>query len=226
LNRAAPLLFLPLFIDINLDVLYLTFVVFFYSYGIYLHSGYEADWLIPSDHWMVNTSFQHYVHHAKATRSRAYHCGFFIKAWDQLFGTTYPTTECFAKSQREAGKRTVEIYEKDVLAKFPNYELLLSWRFWFDTTVVHPFKMGVFEAYLGFNVDKVEKVEKKFCEDLGYELYLDMSSESGTASADGKKDRDSSASETTPSTVASSTTTKKNDIIHRPAAKAAKISGA
>ncbi len=33
----------------------------------------------------INTSFQHYCHHAKSLMNRPYHCGFFIKLWDNMF---------------------------------------------------------------------------------------------------------------------------------------------
>jgi lathosterol oxidase len=129
LVRATPLFFLPLFFPLNLNTLFMTFVIFFYSYGIYLHCGFEADWLVPSDHKWINTSFQHYVHHNKGTRSRPCHCGFFIKLWDQILGTEYDGPECYAKTEREKGMRTKEIYETEVLSKFPNYALLREPKF-------------------------------------------------------------------------------------------------
>ncbi|CAD7952893.1 unnamed protein product [Amoebophrya sp. A25] len=127
--RASPLFWLPYFLPLNLNTLFLTFGIFFYFYGVYLHCGYEADWIIPSDHFFVNTSFQHYVHHAKGTRSKPIHCGFFIKLWDQLWGTEYKGVECFARTERAKGKRTLAKWESDVLQAFPNYDLLLDWRF-------------------------------------------------------------------------------------------------
>jgi len=127
--RAMPLLILQFLRPINLDILYYTFTVFFYSYGVYLHSGYEIDDYVPSDHWLINTSFQHYIHHAAGTRSRAYHCGFFIKLWDNAFGTVYDGKPCHAAAQRAEGKRSRELWDKQC-AKFPNYDLLFSWNFW------------------------------------------------------------------------------------------------
>ena len=32
----------------------------------------------------INTSFQHYAHHAKSLMNKPYHCGFFLKIWDQV----------------------------------------------------------------------------------------------------------------------------------------------
>ena len=40
LIRASPLLLIPLMIPVNLDLLFFTFTIFFYTYGIYLHCGY------------------------------------------------------------------------------------------------------------------------------------------------------------------------------------------
>ena len=39
----------------------------------------------------INTSFQHYCHHAKSLMNKPYHCGFFFKIWDQV-GRWYSNT--------------------------------------------------------------------------------------------------------------------------------------
>ena len=59
--------------------------------------------------------------------SQAYHCGFFFKFWDQLFGTTYKGTCTCARCDRLAGNRTRERWEKVV--KY-DYSVLLSPKFW------------------------------------------------------------------------------------------------
>mmetsp|Transcript_9198 Transcript_9198/g.22556 ORF Transcript_9198/g.22556 Transcript_9198/m.22556 type:complete len:389 (-) Transcript_9198:1129-2295(-) len=132
--RASPMLVLPFFLKLNIDTIFLTFAGFFYLYGTYLHCGFEADWIVPSDHWLVNTSFQHYVHHAKGTRSKPCHCGFFIRTWDQLwtragYPCEYDGAECFARTQRAAGKRSWKIWEEEILPHYPNYALLMNPRF-------------------------------------------------------------------------------------------------
>lgn len=84
------------------------------------------DWL-DAHNPIINTSFQHYLHHAISTCSKPYHTGFFFKCWDQMFGTTYPK-ECFcAKCQVKQGKRTREAFAK---VKFYDYSPLLQPSFW------------------------------------------------------------------------------------------------
>ena len=48
------------------------------KFGIYLHWGFESD-LLPADHPIMNTSFQHYAHHAISINNKPYHTGFFFK---------------------------------------------------------------------------------------------------------------------------------------------------
>jgi lathosterol oxidase len=76
--RAAPLLLFPLIMPTNIDLMFAQFVCFFYLYGVYLHWGYELD--SPNAHhpW-INTSFQHYLHHARSVQNVPYHTGFFFK---------------------------------------------------------------------------------------------------------------------------------------------------
>ena len=141
--RSSPLLIIPLFIPINMDVLFLTFAVFFYGYGTYLHWGYELSWL-DAHNPIINTSFQHYLHHAVSGRKTPYHTGFFFKIWDQLAGTTYKK-ECFCvKCERAKGGRTREEFAK---IKKPDYSVLLSPSFWakdflsFDSSDVNSVKL-------------------------------------------------------------------------------------
>ena len=57
-----------------MDMLFFTYAIFFYFYGVYLHSGHELEWLSAHNRYF-NTSFQArakylrltYVH-AKLTR--------------------------------------------------------------------------------------------------------------------------------------------------------------
>ena len=39
--------------------------LFFYTYGVYLHCGYEHSFISPHN-GVINTSFQHYAHHARS----------------------------------------------------------------------------------------------------------------------------------------------------------------
>lgn len=103
--RAFPLLALTLIMPINMDMLYLTFGVFFYGYGTYLHWGFELDYP-DAHHYWINTAFQHHCHHAKAVLYKPYHTGFFFKIWDRMAGSLYDG-KCFcAKCARERGERS------------------------------------------------------------------------------------------------------------------------
>lgn len=127
--RALPLLFIPLLMPINMDLLFLTYGAFFYGYGVYLHWGYELRWPDAHHPW-INTSFQHYVHHARSTFKKPMHTGFFFKLWDQLAKSEYEAgpAECLcAKCCQARGERTKERF--DALEK-PDYSVLLSPRFW------------------------------------------------------------------------------------------------
>jgi len=126
--RSSPLLVLPLLIPINMDALFLLFGLFFYIYGVYLHCGYEHSFISPHNGF-INTSFQHYAHHARSSMNTPYHCGFFFKIWDQLFGTLYPESKgCFcAECARKNGERTVEEFNK---VKLYDYSVLFKPSFW------------------------------------------------------------------------------------------------
>jgi len=59
-----------------------------------------------------------------------YHCGFFLKIWDQMFGALYPTQEkgCFcAECARAKGERTEEEWKE---VKRIDYSPLLRPSFW------------------------------------------------------------------------------------------------
>lgn len=125
--RSTPLLAFPLLFPVNMDMLFAEYAVFFYAYGVYLHWGYEVEWLSPHNPF-VNTSFQHYAHHAVSIIHKPLHTGFMIKLWDQLFGSVY-TGECFcAHCERAAGKRSMKEFKK---VQIPDYTVLLEPSFWY-----------------------------------------------------------------------------------------------
>jgi len=129
LFRSSPLLFIPIFLPINMDLLFTQFGLFFYTYGVYLHCGYEHSFISPHNK-VLNTSFQHYAHHARSSMNTPYHCGFFLKLWDQLLGSLYPTQEkgCFcAECARSNGERSEEEFGK--VARV-DYSPLLRPSFW------------------------------------------------------------------------------------------------
>eukprot|EP00948_MAST-09A_sp_MAST-9A-sp1_P001874 g1874.t1 len=128
LMRSAPLLVIPLLVPINMDMLFAEFAVFFYGYGTYLHWGYELDWP-DAHHPIINSAYQHYLHHAKSGKKTTFHCGFMFKIWDQLFGTMYKGKCGCIKCQP---KRTREEFEKILK---PDYSILFSPAFWLKSEV-------------------------------------------------------------------------------------------
>jgi len=87
---------------------------------------------LDAHHPIINTSFQHYCHHALSIIGKPYHTGFFFKLWDQLAGSLYDK-ECFcAKCSQKAGKRTEEQWA--ALVK-PDYSVLLKPSFWWSPPV-------------------------------------------------------------------------------------------
>jgi len=126
--RALPLLLIPLAIPMNMDLLFFEFTAFFYLYGTYLHWGFEFEWL-DAHHPIINSSFQHYCHHAVSIAKKPYHTGFFFKIWDQIAGSCYDK-ECFcAKCERTAGRRTLQLYNE---IEKPDYSVLFSPKFWLN----------------------------------------------------------------------------------------------
>lgn len=132
LMRSLPLFLIPLVMPVNMDMLFFTYAVFFYFYGVYLHSGHELESLSAHNKYF-NTSFQHYCHHAKSLMNKPYHCGFFIKLWDNLFDCVYPEDQCFcAECSRRKGERTEEVFAK---VKVPDYTLLFNPKIWIGKSI-------------------------------------------------------------------------------------------
>jgi len=124
--RATPLVILPLLMPINMDVLFLQYALLFYGYGVYLHWGFECEFP-DAHHPFINSSFQHYLHHAISVKNKPYHTGFFFKVWDNLFGSVYDGNCFCAKCEQKAGRRTKEQFDK--IVKY-DYSVLLSPSFW------------------------------------------------------------------------------------------------
>lgn len=124
--RSLPLVLFPLIMPTNMDLMYFTFGIFFYGYGVALHSGHELPFLSAHNYW-INTPFQHYVHHAKSVYKKPYHTGFFIKVWDRMFGSLYDQKCVCAECARKEGKREMDKWEK---VEKIDYSNLLNWKFW------------------------------------------------------------------------------------------------
>ena len=132
--RALPLVVFPLVTPINMELLFFTYSMFFYFYGVYLHSGHEIT-LLNAHHPIFNTSYQHYIHHAKSIYKKPYHTGFYFKIWDQLVGSIYPKSkcDCITCQLEQNGPRTKEQYAKVVK---PDYSILWKdFSIWWDGTV-------------------------------------------------------------------------------------------
>jgi len=127
--RSLPLVVFPMLVPINMELMFATYAVFFYFYGVYLHCGHEVDWIVDAHHPILNTSYQHYVHHAKSVFKKPYHTGFFFKLWDQWAGSLYPDSkcDCITCQRRQHGKRTQEQYKKVIK---PDYSIL-----WNDASI-------------------------------------------------------------------------------------------
>jgi sterol desaturase/sphingolipid hydroxylase (fatty acid hydroxylase superfamily) len=63
---------------------------------------------LPADHPIMNTSFQHYAHHAISIKNKPYHTGFFFKIWDQMFGTMYQGDQVISVTKKEKKKKRKE----------------------------------------------------------------------------------------------------------------------
>src|SRR5581483_12013163 len=129
--RSAPLLFIPMLMPVNMDLLFLAYGAFFYGYGVYLHWGFETRWPTAHQPW-INTAFQHYLHHAKSTLHKPLHTGFFFKIWDRIAGSLYTAgpEECLcARCSTARGERTREAF--DAVEK-PDYSVLLRPSFWWN----------------------------------------------------------------------------------------------
>lgn len=124
--RSAPLLVYPFIFPVNMDLMFFEFGLFFYGYGLYLHWGHELDFPGAHHPW-INATYHHWIHHAKSVAYKAYHCGFFFKFWDYLFGSTWKK-ECLCSAcARKNGLRTKEAWEK---IEKPDYSSLLSVSEW------------------------------------------------------------------------------------------------
>mmetsp|Transcript_24795 Transcript_24795/g.74540 ORF Transcript_24795/g.74540 Transcript_24795/m.74540 type:complete len:293 (-) Transcript_24795:2894-3772(-) len=127
LARASPLLVFPAVMPMNMDLLFFTYVLFFYGYGTYLHWGHELNIGCARDMKVLYGSYEHYLHHAISIKNKPLHTGFFLKLWDKLADTEDKGKCRCSHCERSAGKRTPEQFAKVVK---PDYSPLLSPNFW------------------------------------------------------------------------------------------------
>ena len=105
---------------------------------MFLSSGYEYPGVSAHQNF-INTSFQHYLHHARSSMNTPYHTGFYFKIWDQLFGSTYTEACICAQCCQKKGERTEEQFRQQLQAK-PDYSVLLtlSPSFWLESNEKKP----------------------------------------------------------------------------------------
>eukprot|EP00933_Yihiella_yeosuensis_P050891 TRINITY_DN48696_c0_g1_i1.p1 TRINITY_DN48696_c0_g1~~TRINITY_DN48696_c0_g1_i1.p1 ORF type:complete len:299 (+),score=53.10 TRINITY_DN48696_c0_g1_i1:181-1077(+) len=137
LVRASPMLVFPMIAPVNMDVLFGIYTLILYFYGVYLHCGYELEWPDAHHPW-INSSFQHYIHHAVGAVGKPVHTGFFVKFWDLLVDGDYTADmlkegKCScSKCARKRGERSLEEWEK---VEKVDYSVLLKPEFWIKETV-------------------------------------------------------------------------------------------
>mmetsp|Transcript_121545 Transcript_121545/g.377905 ORF Transcript_121545/g.377905 Transcript_121545/m.377905 type:complete len:322 (-) Transcript_121545:86-1051(-) len=115
---------------LDLDMVYFAAGFILGIWGMYLHCGHEISYF-PYDHPVLNTSFQHYAHHAISVKNKPYHTGFLVKVWDQLAGSVYQGDQVIpAVEDQKLGNRSLERWEKEVKPNLPDYSVLLSLGWW------------------------------------------------------------------------------------------------
>ena len=120
--RAAPLLFFPLIMPINLDMIFTLYSVVFYFNGLIQHSGHELTVIDGHNKWIL-TSYHHYLHHARSTVHRPFFNGQLFQVWDNLFASTYEGPCLCSKCCRDKGERSIEKWQSTLK---PNYSILMN----------------------------------------------------------------------------------------------------
>lgn len=124
--RTWPMIILPAITPINIDLLFVIFATLFYGYGVYLHWGYESQYL-SAHNPIFNTAYHHYIHHAISAKGRTIYTGFFFKLWDNVFQTTNPSPcSCYECRPRRSKSQWTKTQKHD-------YSVLLSASWWLNT---------------------------------------------------------------------------------------------
>eukprot|EP00922_Rhytidocystis_sp_ex-Travisia-forbesii_P020330 GHVS01029929.1.p1 GENE.GHVS01029929.1~~GHVS01029929.1.p1 ORF type:complete len:305 (+),score=13.16 GHVS01029929.1:278-1192(+) len=137
LIRSSPMAFVPLFMRLNVDIMFVVMALFTYGYGTYLHCGHELNY--PDAHQpIINTSYHHYCHHAVSILNKPYHCGFVLGIFDRAVDSVYRDRCMCAKCCNAKGERTLEKWKE---LKKPDYSVMLSARFWSEALGMELTKM-------------------------------------------------------------------------------------
>jgi lathosterol oxidase len=125
--RASPLFVLPMLAPVNMEMMFLQFVLFFNFYGTLIHTGIDFPLLSPHGTRLFNTPYHHHIHHALSTKNRPMHTGFFLQIWDRFMGSIHKG-KCYC-SDCDAPNRTREAFAQ---IHKPDYSVLLSPKFWWE----------------------------------------------------------------------------------------------
>lgn len=128
--RGAPLFIIPMLMPVNLELLFLQFILVFNFYGTLIHTGIDYEYLpIHGQKWL-NTPYHHHIHHALSIKNKPMHTGFVLQVWDQMMGSIYKGEKCYCSAcDAKAGNRTLEHFEK---IEKPDYSVLWSFSYWWN----------------------------------------------------------------------------------------------
>lgn len=177
LFRTVPIVLFPiLFPKINALVLGFVFSID-PIYGTWLHTGHDSPWIRSIANFLkkktggcrfvLNTSAEHYLHHAASGRTSPMYCGFYIKVWDWLLNTHDEVRLDALLADLGPEKRSLKEFETVVKPRIEDYGQLGTFRFWYERY----FKSGT-------KVEKATSVEKEDATTNGSD------SEASTASSD------------------------------------------
>ena len=128
--RAAPLLFFPMLMPVNMDMIFTLYSVVFYFNGLIQHSGHELK-AIDGHNKYILTSYHHYLHHARSTVHHPFYNGQLFQVWDNFFSSTYSGPCLCSKCCREKGERSLELWKKTIK---PDYSVLMNISFWMSSS--------------------------------------------------------------------------------------------
>ena len=134
--RAGPMFVYPMLMPVNIDLMFAQWGTLFYIYGTYLHWGFESKY-ISAHNKVLNTAYDHHLHHRLSIKNKAIRTGFFLKIWDDMFGSIYKSDCLCVRCQHEQGKRTLDEFKK---VHIPDYSILLSPSFWLQSKGEHKLK--------------------------------------------------------------------------------------
>ena len=92
--------------------------------------GFDSDYISPHSSW-INSSYNHYFHHAYSAGASPIYTGFFFKLWDSAVGTVNKGECVCSICEGAKGKRSQAEWQK-VQRSLPDYSELLKLSFWME----------------------------------------------------------------------------------------------